>query len=394
MTPPHSGRAEPGTPAPARRLRSEVSAARRQLDRYVWALLVFWMAVVGGSLAWNVVEVDRETRRLVQLGVQFARGEVGTTRGASATRFAEDPVWALARRHRGTLLLWHGLIFLVGALGLVVGGRRLRVRRDAIDVRNVQLAERGREVREAYGLLDRELKVVAEVQVGLLPARVPDIPGFEIATHYRPAARAGGDYFDFFALPEGRWGVLIADVSGHGAPAAVVMAMMRVVLHTLGRMSPPDQVLADVNAVLCRNILSGHFVTCCYGVLDPSTGTFAFASAGHPAPLCVDRESSRARQCAVEAGLPLGVDPQAQYVATTVRFPPVNMLALYTDGITEAVNTNGEQFGLSRLAAAVEVQAAQGVADVRDAVLAAVEAHRGAIELADDTALVLLRARP
>ena len=394
MTRPHAEGAHPKGPAPARPARSGVSAARRQLERYVWALLVFWTVVVGSSLAWNIVGVNRETRELAQLEARIAPDAEGTIRGTPLVALPEEPLWAFVRRHRTTLCLGHGLIWFVGVIGLIDGGRRLRARRDALDLRNAQLAERSREVREAYGLLDRELKAVAEVQVSLLPVRVPDIPGFEVATHYRPAARAGGDYFDFLALPDGRWAVLIADVSGHGAPAAVVMAMMRVVLHTLSRTSPPDRVLADVNVVLCQNILSDHFVTCCYGILDPAAGTFAFASAGHPAPLYFDQESRHARPCAMENGLPLGVDPEARYVAATVSCPPGSMLALYTDGITEAFGPDGQQFGTARLAAAVEAHAARGVAGARDATLAALEAHRDAIELADDTALVLLRALP
>lgn len=392
MTSPHDAGAGSPVSVPTRSAQRRAASARRQLDRYVWALHVLWTMVVGASLTWNIVGVNQETRKLARLRFPVAQEEAGTIRGAPRVSLPAGPLWALARRQRMSLLLGHGLIWLVGMIALIEAGRRLRARRDALDRQNAQLAQRSGEVQEAYRLLDQELKAVAQVQVSLLPARIPDIPGFEVVTHYSPAGRAGGDYFDFLALPDGRWAVLIADVSGHGAPAAVVMAMMRVVFHTLERTSPPDRALADVNAVLCRNILSDHFVTCCYGILDPAARTFAFASAGHLAPLFFDQASRHAYPVAMENGLPLGVDLEAQYAATTVDLPPASLLTLYTDGVTEAFSPTGEQFGTARLTAAIEAQAARGVAVALDAILAALDAHRNSVDLTDDTALILFRA--
>ena len=118
MTPPHDGGTEPPAPAPARPARSDAPAARRQFERYVWALFVLWAAVVGASLAWNIVGVNREARRVAQLAVRVAPEAEGTSRGAPAVSFLREPLWALARRQRTTLLLGHGLIFFVGLLGL------------------------------------------------------------------------------------------------------------------------------------------------------------------------------------------------------------------------------------------------------------------------------------
>ena len=526
MRPPRAGKTRHQGAAPPRTGRTETPAFRLQLERYVWALLAVWTAVVGTSLAWNVVGVNREMLELARLQARvayekdviyrrwnaqrgpvyvpvtertqpnpylartperdvttasgkrltmmnpaymtrlahelmeeqsgarghitslnpirpanapdpwetealkaFDRGQaeissvekiggrdymrlmgvlvtessclpchseqgykVGDVRGGISVSIPMGPLWGVLRRHEAALSLGHGLIWLVGMAGLVIGGQRLRARRDAIEVKNAQLAERSRQVQRAYELLDHEFKVVADVQVSLLPPRVPEIPGFEGATHYRPATRAGGDYFDFFGLSQGRWGVLVADVSGHGAPAAVVMAMTRVILHTSSRMQPPDQVLADVNDALCSNILSGQFVTCCYGVLDPGARTFAFASAGHPAPLLYDPASGRAQTCATPGGFPLGIDSDAHYAAGSVALAPGSVLVFYTDGITEALSQEGEQFGEARLTRAIEARAGDGAEAVREGILAALDAHRGSVDLADDTTLVILRA--
>ena len=318
---------------------------------------------------------------------------LGDIRGGISVSIPMDPLWAVARKYLATLTVGHLLIWLVGVGGIAVGGQRLRASRDAIEVKNLQLAQRSRELQEAYDALDREFRSVGDVQVSLLPARVPDIPGFEGATHYRPARRAGGDYFDLIALPDGQWGVLVADVSGHGAPAAVVMAMTHVILHLASQKTPAAHVLQYLGEALSRDIQPDQFVTCCYGILNPRTRTFAFASAAHPEPLLFDSSSGTVRACAVEGGLPLSVDAAEQYAGTSITLEAGDVLLLYTDGITEAQNAEGQEFGVARLMAVLEAHGAEGAAHIRDAVLAAVADHRGPVELADDITLVILGAR-
>ena len=151
---------------------------------------------------------------------------LGDIRGGISVSIPMDPFRAAARTYIASLSIGHGLIWLVGAFGIVLGGRRLQ---------------------KAYELLDAELRSVGEAQASLLPVQIPAIPGFEGATHYQPAKRAGGDYFDVFALPEGQWGVLVADVSGHGASAAVVMAMTHAMLRIAASKVPAASVLKYLN---------------------------------------------------------------------------------------------------------------------------------------------------
>ena len=319
---------------------------------------------------------------------------VGDVRGGLSVAVPMEPFRLAARRYMVSLSVGHGLIWLVGGAGVLLGRQRLHARRRIIEAQNLRLIEHGRQLKEAYDLLDAELKSVGEAQASMLPAEIPAIPGFEGATHYQPAKRAGGDYFDVFAVPDGHWGVVVADVSGHGAPAAVVMAMTHAMLQIAGSKVPAGAVLKYLNQSLSGVIQSGQFVTCCYGILEPENRTFTFALAGHPPPLVFDPSSGRAHAPHGEFGTPLGVVPDTEFVASSVRLAPGGLILIYTDGIAEALNTDNKEFGLGGLLAELKAHGASGPEAVRDAVLAALDAHRGPVELADDITLVVLRALP
>lgn len=206
----------------------------------------------------------------------------------------------------------------------------------------------------ALAALDRELQTVGEIQRSLLPAKLPEIPGFELAAHYATSARAGGDYYDFFPLDGGRWGLFIADVSGHGTPAAVFMAITHAIAHAQpGTHVPPAALLDYLNHTLTDSYTRpGTFVTAYYAVLDPANRRLMYSTAGHNPPLL-------ARGAAVisldrNGGLPLGVAIGEVYGQATVSFERGDMLLLYTDGITEAMapaQRAGERelFGIERL---------------------------------------------
>jgi sigma-B regulation protein RsbU (phosphoserine phosphatase) len=193
------------------------------------------------------------------------------------------------------------------------------------------------QVQVAYDAVDRELKVVADIQRSLLPTELPKIPTLELAAHYQTSTRAGGDYYDFFEMPDGRWGILIADVSGHGTPAAVMMAVTHSIAHMHdGPPDPPSELLSFINRHLARRYTNGtgSFVTAFYGIYDPRTRSLIYASAGHPAMRI---------QCGGKVGplnakpcLPLGIDADERYVDATTTFAPGDLLVLYTDGIIEA----------------------------------------------------------
>ena len=224
------------------------------------------------------------------------------------------------------------------------------------------------ELRRANEQVNRELRVVADIQRSLLPAELPRIPTLDLAAHYQTSRQAGGDYYDFFELPDGRWGILIADVSGHGTPAAVLMAVTHSIAHSFsGPLAPPAHLLEFLNHHLAaRYCGSGNFVTAFYGIYDPATRTLEYSRAGHCPP--------RIKRCGGDvipldraAQLPLGVDPDERYEQACETLQPGDSLIFYTDGITEARGRNDDMFGIARL----------------DKVLA--DCHNGADELVRST---------
>ncbi len=207
---------------------------------------------------------------------------------------------------------------------------------------------------DALGALDRELQVVGAIQRSLLPSELPTIEGFELSAHYETSARAGGDYYDFFPLDRGRWGLFIADVSGHGTPAAVLMAITHAIAHSQpGSHTPPAALLTYLNDQLARAYTrDGTFVTAFYAVLDPAERTPTYSRAGHNPPRLVRRE--QVHPLDETGGLPMGILVGQAYEETTVALESGDLLLLFTDGITEASSpiesaTAGAQFGTRRL---------------------------------------------
>ena len=208
------------------------------------------------------------------------------------------------------------------------------------------------ELKKAYEAVDKELQVVADIQRSLLPSQLPAIPTLELASYYQTSRRAGGDYYDFFPLPDGRWGILLADVSGHGTPAAVLMAVTHSIAHTLaGPPAPPSRLLSFINDNLTARFTtdSGTFVTAFYGIYDPATRVLTYASAGHNPPRVGRCDGASVRAIDRNGSLPLGIDPGVAYDDTVEHLRPGDFLLLYTDGITEARGTSGELFGVERL---------------------------------------------
>jgi sigma-B regulation protein RsbU (phosphoserine phosphatase) len=215
---------------------------------------------------------------------------------------------------------------------------------------NLRLRE---ETQSAYDAVDRELHAVAAIQRSLLPQELPAIPGLDLATYYQTSARAGGDYYDFFPLPDGFWGILIADVSGHGTPAAVLMAVTHSIAHSYpGPSLRPSEMLKYINDRLAKGYTTdvGAFVTAFYGVYHPVARRFTFANAGHPPPRLLHCSNGQLEALDGDRAVPLGIFPEPQvYPEKTVEFIPGDQIILYTDGITEAHNPDGQMFGTSRL---------------------------------------------
>jgi phosphoserine phosphatase RsbU/P len=209
------------------------------------------------------------------------------------------------------------------------------------------------ELSEVLAALNRELEVVGEIQRSLLPRELPQIQGIELATFYQTSARAGGDYYDFFPLDCGQWGLFIADVAGHGTPAAVLMAITHAIAHAQpGTHTPPSVLLGYLNDQLARSYTrDGAFVTAFYAVLDPRSRTLTYARAGHNPPRLLRR--GRIQALDATGALPLGILENQAYGQATVSLEPGDLVLLYTDGITEASppprNGVRDLFGVERL---------------------------------------------
>lgn len=261
---------------------------------------------------------------------------------------------------------------------------------------------------DSYSIISRlnaslrdQFDQVARVQQQLLPARTPDIPSLEIATSYLPSEMAGGDYYDFFRLPGGAWGILIADVSGHGAAAATIMAMLHAILHAYAPISdgsgdrPPNpaEVLEFANTRLAEANLEGAFVTAIFAVYLPALGLLTFANAGHPPPRLKRGTDGALLSLESDASIPLGVLQPLGALPTTVNLHPNDTVVLYTDGITEAFSPRGEMFGLGRMDEALT--GCTGQPDcVVESVHRALFEHRGNATRDDDQTLVALRYKP
>jgi serine phosphatase RsbU (regulator of sigma subunit)/ketosteroid isomerase-like protein len=204
--------------------------------------------------------------------------------------------------------------------------------------------------------IEQELQVARRIQQASLPKEVPQLEGWQISTYYHPAREVGGDFYDFHLLSEGRLGLVVGDATGKGVPAALVMSttcgMLQAVSEALDSFSP-GEVLAQVNETLVDRIPSNMFVTCFYGVLDPKSATFTYANAGHDLPYlwhggCA--EELRAR------GMPLGLMPEMSYEQKEMILEPTDSALLYSDGLVEAHDPQGEMFGFPRLRALVAEQ--------------------------------------
>ena len=206
-----------------------------------------------------------------------------------------------------------------------------------------------REVQKQKEMLEQELKIVSDLQRVLLPKDLPEIDGLQLAVHYETSLYAGGDYYDFVALPGSRWGFLLADAAGHGAPAAVEMAMTCALFRSCPTAPvEPDALLSYLNHNLCR-IYESSFVTAIYAVLDPGACRLDIARAGHSPPMMYCAAEKTARELPCEGVLPMGIAAYDRIPVTGVQLEPGDRLLFYTDGVSERFNPDDEQFGESRL---------------------------------------------
>lgn len=195
--------------------------------------------------------------------------------------------------------------------------------------------------------MEQELRVARLIQQTLLPKQVPELEGWKVAVHYQPARAVGGDFYDFFPLPDGRLVIIEGDVTDKGVPAALVMATTRAILRgSARRMLSPSAALARTNELLCPEIPPNMFVTCLFSILDPVTGKLQYANAGHNLPV----RNSHGDVTELRAtGMPLGLLPGMQYEEKEAFLDPGDAVLIYSDGLSEAHNPQREMFGFPRM---------------------------------------------
>lgn len=228
-----------------------------------------------------------------------------------------------------------------------------------LQIKNLALTRAYQELQQAQAelikkeKLEHELELARVIQASLLPREIPRLAGWQLAAHWQPARAVSGDFYDFLPYPDGRLGVLIADVTGKGMPAALVMAVTVSVLRSVvGPETAPGAILERANQLLCAVIPPGMFVTCLYALLDPARGSLRFANAGHNLPFKAAAGGAVTEPRAT--GMPLGLLPGMRYEEIEVQLEPGSGLLLYTDGMVEAHNSQGEMFGVPRLQAHLE----------------------------------------
>jgi phosphoserine phosphatase RsbU/P len=320
---------------------SALGEGRRRILRYVWMIdlagafvAIAWDIVAGrsgaamplnrvlviGNIAVAVLSVALDTRRrrwtrdgwivLAGASVFAAVAVVQNIRSGLFGRVDPEPF---------------AMLILVACLGYVVVNRVFQTERRVAAV-------------------GRELETARQIQRSILPKRPPAIGGLSIAAHYDSMAEVAGDFYDFVVTPSGQLGVLVADVSGHGVPAAIVASMVKIALAVQeGEITDPGLVLTRMNRALCGRFELAY-VTATFALIDPAARTLTYAAAGHPSPLLV-RAMGRVESLD-ERGMVLGFLPDAGYTSATVRdLAAGDRIVFYTDGVTEASRSDGEFFG-------------------------------------------------
>jgi serine phosphatase RsbU (regulator of sigma subunit) len=236
--------------------------------------------------------------------------------------------------------------------------------------------------------IEQELHVARLIQQTLLPKSVPRLPGYDVAAYYQPATEVGGDFYDFLELEDGHLGLLVGDATGHGMPAALLMATTRGMLRAGAQTSDsPSEVLERVNNSLCPDIPPNMFVTCLTAFLDSTSGQLQYANAGHDLPYLRHADGVSELRA---TGMPLGIMPNMRYEQKEITLKPGESVLLYSDGLVEAHDSQHEMFGIPRMERLIGRH--PGGATLMDFLLAEMERFTGEDwEQEDDITLLTLQ---
>ena len=357
---------------------------RDHLDQLFADHIKYGLIVAAAAFAIGSLIAAFSARRIVQpvTALTTAAAEVDTDTLSFAPETL-DPV-AGRRDELGTLVrVFQNMVRQVQAREEYLESM-VRARTRELEASNAQLEK-------AKERMESELKIAHALQGAILPKTLPENPTYSGHAVMTPAREMGGDFYDFFTLDDGRLSVVMADVSGKGVPAAFFMAIARTVMRAAAARHPtPGPCLEEVNDAICEQNPQDLFVTLFYGILNPDTGEFVYANAGHNPPYVV-QHAGTVSPLPMTGGMAVGVMPGLPYAEDAMTLAPGDTMFLYTDGITEAMNVDDEEFTEARLEAVLAEGHGLSVDSVLENVTGAVVNFAAGAEQSDDITCIVLR---
>jgi sigma-B regulation protein RsbU (phosphoserine phosphatase) len=257
----------------------------------------------------------------------------------------------------------------------------------AIAIENARLYQ----VAVDKGRMERELQMAYDVQVALLPSETPNVPGWEFGAVWRPAREVAGDYYDFIPADNDALGMVIADVSDKGMPAALFMALTRSTIRaSVGHSRTPADDIAHANRLICADASRGMFVTLFYALLNPKTGALTYVNAGHNPPILFTAET-KTLTTLQRTAMALGVHDEALTEQRTIHLSDGDFILFYTDGVTDAENNRGERFGTERLQQIIAAECHATAREIADHINEAVGDFTGERPLFDDVTIMVIK---
>ena len=314
-------------------------------------------------------------------------------RAARAVEDGKQPEPGVAASLRNTSLTRDEYGELAGVfldMAREVGAREVRLNA-LVEERTTELSEKNRALEEAQREIRNDLAMAHSVQAALVPSELPDDPRADVAAYMTPALDVGGDFYDAFITDDGRLAFAIADVSGKGIASALMMAVGRSLLRSAANQHPdPSNAVAATNDQLCSMNPKELFITAFFGVIDLELSTLTYVNAGHDPPYLI-RPNEAPEMIPHTGGIALGVLPDLKYTETTIPLDRDTALYLYTDGVTEAENASGQQFGRERLEEQLEVHGGRRPQELMDSVLADVRGFVDGAKQFDDLTCMALQ---
>jgi serine phosphatase RsbU (regulator of sigma subunit) len=255
-------------------------------------------------------------------------------------------------------------------------------------IENAMLAEIAKEKER----LDTEIEIARDIQQNLFPKSVPKIPGYDIACFNRPSTEVGGDYYDVLILDDDCYGLAIGDVAGKGIGAAMLMSNLQAVLRARAwNIRKPGDLLNRINGDIAERVGEGRFITFCYFLLDTANASLIYSNAGHNPPYFV--RDGEVRELDV-SGIPLGIFGESHYEDSEETISTGDVVLLYSDGITECMNEDEDEFGEDRLKEVLIANSGKSAHDISEAIVHAVDGFREEAPSSDDITLVVLKRLP